>query len=75
MTYYSQSSNHTNVAYQQISQHIAIQMVYLLFFEGKLPLQWPTIATISPVAEGGSACHILGSYAIMFFWVEIYPSL
>ena len=33
------------------------------------------IVPISPVAEGGSAWHILGGYAIMFFGVEIYPSL
>ena len=33
------------------------------------------ITTNSPVAEGGSVWHILGGYAIMFFWVEIYSSL
>ena len=26
----------------------------------------------SPVAEGRSAWHILGSYAIMFLWVKNY---
>ena len=29
----------------------------------------------SPMAEGGSVWNILGGYAIMFFWVEIYQIL